>query len=118
MVDTRHYSIDGESVAEKSYIELELLNKNRILLHVDTWRKIYGLVEKNRVIVYFCKKFPFISFKTRPFVAFKVRTKYEYLDSFLDPTFKVNCNLREFMKLFGQEFVKFEETIVDYDVNQ
>lgn len=99
------------------YVELELLDKSRIMLR-SPWSKIYDLVEKKRVIVHFCKKFPFISLETRPFVAFKVRTRYEYLDSVLDPTFKVNCNLREFMKLFDQEFVKFEETIVDYNVNQ
>lgn len=118
MVDACRYSIDRKSMAKKSYIEIELLNKDRILLHSDAWSKIYSLVEKKKVVVHFHKKFPFIFLETRPFVAFKVGTRYEYLDSVLYPTFKVNRSLREFMKLFDQEFVKFEETIVDYNVNQ
>ena len=101
-----------------AYVELELLDKQRVLFHPYDWNKIYKLVERSRTVARFTKKFPFVEFKKLPYVTFKLRTEYEYLDSISDPRYNVNCTLREFAALFGKDIVPFEETIVKHNIHQ
>ena len=103
---------------KSSYIELELLSKNRILFHQSSWDKIYNLIEKTHTSIVFSSKFPFVSFKKSPYVTFKLRTHYTYLDSIADPRYNVNCTLCEFARLFGHEVAQFEETIVKCNLCQ
>ena len=98
-------------------VELELLNGDHILLP-NVWSKIYNLKENTRVKLKLISKFPFISFEKERYVKFRFRTHYETLDSMFDPSFNVRCSLSQLAFLFGVDFRKFEETLLDYDLGR
>lgn len=101
---------------KNEYIELELMNGNRVILQKD-WGKVYSLKEKNCHCIKFTATFPFLRISRKRYVSFKFRTTYETLNSCDDPRYNVNCTLIELAKLFGEYVKQFELNVVENDVN-
>ena len=99
----------------KNLVEIELLSGKRILLP-KLWEKVYNLCEKTRWLIRRSSTFPFCKFEKKCYVKFKVRTHYETINDFSDPTYRVNCTLRQFASMFGIEISSFEQMLVENDL--
>ena len=99
----------------KNVVEIELLSRKRILLP-KSWEKVYNICEKTRWLIRRASTFPFFKFEKQRYVKFKFRTQYETIDSFCDPTYRVNCTLSQFASIFGVEIPPFERVIVENDL--
>ena len=103
---------------DPEFVEIELLNHKRILIP-NQWHKIYNLVEKERHIFRFTRKFPFVKIEKQRYVSFRFQTVYETLRDFADKHYKVNCLLRHFLALFGVKNVKsFEQGRIEGDLER
>ena len=82
------------------------------MLKMD-WEKVYNLKELRKHTFKFTKKFPFLHVSSFPYTTFKYRVHYSYIDSPLDPRYKVDCPLTAFMNLIGMDYEKFEDAVVE-----
>lgn len=98
------------------FVEIELLNKKRLLLEND-WTKVRNLVEKTGYFIKSSSRFPFFSIEKRRYCSFMFRTTYDTIDSFFDPKYKVNCTLPQLAALFDVAFKEFDKTIVEHDIS-
>lgn len=100
----------------KNPLELLLVNGKRVLIDKN-WEKVYNIHEKQYYKINFSKHFPFISIVKKPCTVFKFRTQYQYMDSILDPTYKVDCTLVQLGSLFEVNVIPFEQSRIEKDLN-
>ena len=99
----------------RNVVEIELLSGKRILLP-NKWDKIYDLCEKTRWLLRRAEAFPFFKFEKQRYVKFKFRTRFETIDDFFDPKFRVKCTLSQFASMFGIKVTPFERMLVENDL--
>lgn len=97
-------------------VEIELTNGTYIVLPRN-WDKVYNVREEISRSLKFCKHFPFMRFERRTYVSFRFMTEYETLTSYADPHYKANCNLKQFMHIFGiNDVISFEQSLIESDL--
>lgn len=100
-----------------SYVELELLDGKRTVMNKECWKKMYDICEKTCIRLKFKSSFPFVEFYKRRYCTFKLRTQYEYLNSWLDDRFNVNCSAMQLAALFGVKARQFETACIESDLD-
>ena len=96
-------------------VEILLYSGVRTLLPKN-WNKVYNIKEFKPYRLYFIGQFPFIRWFNTPVTRFTFRTVYEYMGSFLDPTYYAKCSCIQLAKMFEIDVQPFDSTIVNDDM--
>lgn len=97
-------------------IELQLTNGKKVIITNFDKTKVYDIREKSISKFSFSLKFPFVKIIKNTIIKFRYRTIFNYVNSYLDSEYSVDCNLRQFCKIVGIEVNHWEKSIMDLDL--
>lgn len=97
-------------------IELQLTNGKKIIITNFDKTKVYDIREKSIFKFSFSLKFPFVNIIKDAITKFRYRTTFNYVNSYFDSDYSVDCNLRQFCEIAGIEVNHWEKSIIDSDL--
>ena len=97
---------------EVKEVELELTNGDRVLRRI-AWNTIENVVEKKRLSIQLCHRFPFVKIVRQTHIRFWCPDNPISPRVFEGTTYDVNCNLKGFAELFDVEYKSFSEAILN-----